>query len=462
MTAVETVVHGGQVVEESWAGAADLWLRDGKVMAVVDADAPIPPGADVIDARGCLILPGGVDPHCHVDCTAGEFVTRDGYAECSRAALLGGTTTLGDFAIPVRGETTASAFDTRRPRITDGYCDVALHGGVIDWSDDLPEQLAYLVAEGVPTVKMYTTYQGALMAGERTILRVMDLLHRLGGMAVMHCETDTLIVDRQEKLAELGPITADLMAQSRTPLAETSSVALILALAESVGAPVYVVHQSTAAAVELLSAARLRGITAYSEAVTHNLVLDDSVYAGPLPEHFVCCPPMRPAAERDRLAGHVVTGEIYTVASDHNCFDLAQKHIHDDVRAMPNGLPGVQTRMPITFSEFVVRRGLPPTRFVQLVAANPARALGLYPRKGTLMPGADADVVIWDPQRHSTIRADELAMATDFTPFEGFEVQGGARDVFVRGRPVVREWEFVIEEPVGQFVLGQTPCGSHA
>jgi len=270
---------------------------------------------------------------------------------------------------------------------------------------------------------------------------------------VIHCEANHIIEDVQPRCPHEGRIAAEHMAATRPELAETASVAEVLAIAESIKAPVYFVHQSTPEAVELVAAARRRGLKAYTESVAHHLVLDDSLYRGEHPERYVCCPPLRPRPVVDGLGRHLATGEITTIGSDHCCYDTAQKESRrSDVRAMPNGLPGVETRLPVVFSEYVSRGALPVTRFVELTAANPARVNGLYPRKGTLMPGADADIAIWDPAAEWTITSDALHMATDYTPYEGREVTGRPRTVLVGGRVVVQDGELVDRTPHGRHL----------
>jgi dihydropyrimidinase len=457
---VDLVVRGGTVVEAGWTAPADVLVADGRVVALAAPGTALPAGsrgATEVDASGRLVMPGGVDPHCHIGCTVGEFTTRDDYAACTTAAVFGGTTTVVDFAIPQPGQGPADAAYAQRARATGALCDSALHGGVVDWDPSVPDQLAALVADGITTFKMYTTYRGTSMAAPDTILRTMRALRALGGMAIMHCESDAIIEDRLAHRAHAGGVHAAAMAHTRPALAETASVAEVLALAETAGAEVYVVHQSTAAAVDLVAAARRRGLRAHSETVVHNLVLDDSVYGREHPERYVCCPPMRPAADVERLARRLFTGEVDTVASDHNCFDLAQKEVRrDDVRVMPNGLPGVETRLPVLYSAFVAGRGLPATRFVELVSANPARANGLYPRKGTLLPGADADIVLWDPAAVWTLEASALHMATDYSPFEGTAMTGRPATVIVGGRPVVHEGRLLDPTPRGRHLPART------
>jgi dihydropyrimidinase len=460
------VIRGGTVAEAAWSAPADVFIAGGKVTALAEPGTPAPPGTAEIDAAGMLVLPGGVDPHCHVGFTSGDFTSLDDYRQCTTAAVFGGTTTIVDFAIPRPGQSPADAAHAQRAKAAGGLCDSALHACVVAWDDTVPEQLRSLVADGMPTVKMFTTYRGETMADEDTILKTMSTLRDLGGMVVIHCEANHIIEDTQTRCSHDGRIGAEHMAATRPELAETASVAEVLAIAESLKAPVYFVHQSTPEAVELVAAARRRGLAAWTESVAHHLVLDDGLYAGPAPERFVCCPPLRPRPVVDGLARHLATGEISTIGSDHCCYDVAQKQSRrTDVRAMPNGLPGVETRLPVIFSEFVAGGArpatLPVTRFVELTAANPARANGLYPRKGTLMPGADADVAVWDPAARWTITAGALHMATDYTPYEGRAVTGRPRTVLVGGRVVVHDGVLTDPEPRGRHLRARpiTPRG---
>ncbi|MGI8882355.1 MAG: dihydropyrimidinase [Jatrophihabitans sp.] len=452
---VGLVIRGGTVVDASWIGRADVHIADGRVHALTEPGASSGPGVDEIDAGGMLVLPGGVDPHCHVGFTSGAYTSLDGYAECTTAAVFGGTTTIVDFAIPRPGERPADVAWTQRAKAAEGLCDSALHGCVVDWDGSVPGQLTDMVHAGIPTVKMFTTYRGETMANADTILRVMSTLRDLNGMVVVHCEANHIIEDVQRECAARGRIDAANMAATRPALAETASVAEVLAIAESVRASVYFVHQSTAEAVELVSAARRRGHPAFSEAVAHHLTLDDGSYAMAHPERYVCCPPLRPRASVLELGRHLATGEITTVGSDHCCYDLEQKASNrTDVRAMPNGLPGVETRLPVVFSAYVVAGGLPLTRFVELTAANPARMNGLYPRKGSLLPGSDADIAIWNPRAQWTLTAESLHMRTDYTPYEGMSGTGRPVTVLVRGRVVVENDELVDATPRGQHIAG--------
>lgn len=410
----------------------------------------------VIDAAGRLVMPGGVDPHCHVAFASGDYTSLDDHAGATRAAVLGGTTTIVDFAIPARDSTPLEAVKLQLDRIRDSLCDVALHGCVIEWEPGTAEQLDRMTDLGVVTIKMYTTYRGETMANEDTILAVMAHLAASGGMALIHCEANHIIEENQRRSVSAGAIDAAHHNETRSQLAETASVAEVLAIAETVNAAVYFVHQSSPEAVELVSSARRRGINAFTEAVVHHLRLDDSLYLSENPARYVCCPPLRSADTVAGLQTKLLSAEINTVASDHCCYNLAQKEENStDVRHMPNGLPGVETRLPVAYSLLVKELAVPVTRFVELTSTNPAKLNGLYPRKGSLTPGSDADIVIWDPLEERRITSGDLHMSTDYTPFEGIKVTGWPRTVLVRGHLVVEDFELTEGDPVGAFVPGQ-------
>jgi dihydropyrimidinase len=432
----DLVVRGGTVVTDGWSGPADVVVAGGRVAALVEPGAVR--AADEVDATGRVVVPGGVDPHCHVGFTSGDFTSLDDYRRCTTAAVAGGTTTIVDFAIPRPGQAPADVAATQRAKAPEGLCDSALHASVVEWDATTAEQLRQLADEGLRTVKMFTTYRGESMADEDTFLRVMKTLGPLGGMVIAHCEANHLIEEQQAEQAAAGRISAAHHHETRPELAEDASVAQVLAIAESLGTPVYFVHQSTPAAVDQVATARRRGVRAYTETVAHHLTLDESVYGGEHPERFVCCPPLRARATVDALGTRLVSGAVATVGSDHCCYDTAQKtSIDTDVRRMPNGLPGVETRLVVVQDAFVRPGRLSWERFVEVTAAAPARLNGIYPRKGSLLPGSDADIAIWDPTAARTITTAELHMATDHTPYEGRRVLGWPTTVLVGGHVVV-------------------------
>jgi len=344
----------------------------------------------------------------------------------------------------------------QQAKASQGLCDTALHGCVVKWDASVPGQLRDLMAMGVVTVKMFTTYRGETMASDETIFKVMKELRDLGGMAFIHCEANHIIEEQQEHSSASGRIAARYHHQTRPAIAETASVSAVIAMAETLGTAVYLVHQSTPGCLELAAAARLRGIAVFSEAVTHHLVLDDSKYGEASPERYVCCPPLRPRPMVDAIAAGLWSDSISTIGSDHCCYDTRQKtSAMQDVRMMPNGLPGVELRMPVIFSEFVHKAGLPVERFVELCSTTPAKVNGIWPQKGELLPGSDADLVIWDPDATRLVRASELHMATDYSPFDGMEVIGWPETVLVRGHVVIHHGRLTDTRPRGMAVRAQ-------
>jgi dihydropyrimidinase len=458
----DLVIRNGTVVGPDAAVRADVVIAAGRVHALAEPGTPAP-GAAELDATDRLVLPGGVDPHCHVGFTSGVFTTLDGYPEATEAAIFGGTTTIVDFAIPRPGEVPLDVARRQQARATQGWCDSALHGCVVEWDDSVPRQLREMAAMGVRTIKMFTTYRDETMASDETVFKVMKELRGLGGMAFVHCEANHIIEEQQEHSAAAGRIAARYHRETRPPVAESASVANVISMAEALGTAVYLVHQSTPDCLALAAAARLRGVSVFSEAVTHHLVLDDGKYAGPHPEWFVCCPPLRPRPVVDAMAAGLWNGSITTIGSDHCCYDTQQKtSAMQDVRAMPNGLPGVEVRMPVAFSEFVHARGLPVERLVELCCTAPAQANGIWPQKGELLPGSDADVVIWDPAATRRVQARRLHMATDYSPYDGMEVTGWPETVLVRGQVVIDRGRRAESRSPGQAVAAReitTPAG---
>lgn len=456
----DLVVHGGTVVNAGGSVPATVVVSGGRIVAVQDPGLPLPPHDRAVDASGALVLPGGVDPHCHIGQRLGEYAQLDDYASASVAALWGGTTTVIDFAIPDPGQRPIDAVTERRALAEVSRCDTALHGCVVDWDDTTAAQIAEMAALGVRTIKLFTTYRDVVMAGPDTVLEVLRTLHAQGGIAYVHAEANHVIEDAQGLAVAARQAAAAHMPRTRPEIAESSAVAQVLATAEHVDAPVYFVHQTTPEAVDLVRAARRRGLRAYTETCPHYLYLDEGRYSAEHPERYVCCPPLRAADTVARLRSRALVGDVDALGSDHCCYSTAQKSEHShDVRVMPNGLPGVETRLPVAFTQLVDRGGMPVERFVAMFATNPARLNGLT-GKGVVAPGHDADLVVVDPRTRRPAQVAGLHMATDYTPYEGEELAGWPSVVVSGGRVVVDGDGFHDPGPVGR-ALHADPMPDH-
>ena len=456
----DIVITDARIVNADGASRGHILITDGRIESILDADQPPPPATRVIDAAGRVAIPGGIDGHCHVAQITGRFRTLDDYATTTSAALWGGTTTIMDFGIPRdASETPLEAARGKRELAREARCDVALHGAVISWDDTVPSQLDEMAEMGIRSVKMYMTNRGSTMSDGDTVLRVMKQMKRLDGLTIIHAEHDAIIVDCTEEHAAAGQIDIEHLHLTRPELAEEVSVREVLAMAEYVGTPVYFVHQSTPGAVDLVTDARERGLEAHSETCPHYLLLDDGVYASQFPEWFACCPPMRSAETVAALCERFAGGAIHTVSSDHSCYDLTQKRERtDDIREMPHGLPGVETRMPSAFTALVDDADASDeliARFVDLFSAGPARIHALA-GKGRIATGYDADLVLFDPDEARTVDGSALHMGTDFSPFHGRALRGWPQAVVAAGRVVLDDHGFHDPGAVGRLI-GRAP-----
>jgi dihydropyrimidinase len=450
---LDLLITNATVVNDNQTFRGDVGISGGVIATLsTPASTGRPAARRIIDADSRLLIPGGVDGHCHVEQVTGQHKSLDTFHTATVAALHGGTTTIIDFGIPAGPEESPVEAVQNKMRLIEGArCDVSLHGSVITWDQTVPAQLDWMADNGIRSVKLYTTNRGTTMADEETILNVMKEMVRLDGLTYVHTEHDAIVVDRTRVCAAAGQVDISHLHETRPAISEEASVREVLAIAKYTGAAVYFVHQTTPGAVDAVYQARAQGQTVFSETCPHYLCLDDSVYASTSPEKFACCPPMRPRASTEGLVDRLIRGQIDVVASDHSCYDLAQKQRYTaDVRRMPHGLPGVETRMPVAFTALVKNRGLSLQHFVDVFATAPARINGL-PTKGSIAVGFDADLVLFDAEESRTVDSAALHMGTDFSPFDGMELVGWPSTVISAGRVVLDDGVFRDPGPVGRF-----------
>jgi dihydropyrimidinase len=459
MTHTRTIIRGGTIVTTENAFSGDLAIV-GEQIAAVATDLPTTPQDRVIDATDCVVLPGIIDAHTHIQLDTGIYQTPDDWLIGTTTAACGGITTVIDFATQFPGQQLAEAVNNRREEAQPAVIDYGLHCMVTDLPPGREGELKELAELGVPSIKLYTTYRPNYYVGDATLLRLLRAAGEHGILTTVHCENDALVTAATEALVAAGEVSLSHHGRARPALAEVEAVNRVLFLAREIDAPVYIVHCSVARSVELVAQAWARGQIAFAETCPQYLLLNDSVYAGDEPYRFILQPPLRAAANSEELWELIEVGAVDVVATDSCDYTLDQKTAHPDFSKTPGGLPGIETLLPLMVSYGVAEGRIGWPDLVRMLSTNPARIFGLYPAKGSLMPGADADVTIYDPRGSETLVASDLHGLAGYTPFEGFVLRGHVKMTLSRGQVVYEEGEFKGQPGHGRFVAGQ-PFSAH-
>jgi len=452
----DTIIAGGQVVTATDTYRADLAITSGQI-AAVGLNLPRENAGKIIDATNRLVLPGGIDVHTHLDMPFGGTTSSDDFETGTRAAAFGGTTTLIDFAIQYKGQTLRTAFDTWMKK-ADGkaVCDYSFHCIITDIAGAQLEEMNALVREGITSFKLFMAYPGVFMLDDASIFKAFRAAGQNGGLICMHAENGGAIdVIVQQALAE-GKKSPKYHALTRPTTAEAEATARAIALAEMAGAPVYIVHMSCHDSLEKVREARDRGLPVYGETCPQYLYLSLENFDAPGFEgaKYVFTPPLREKWHQEKLWNGLKQDHLQVVSTDHCpfCFKEQKELGRDDFTKIPNGGPGVENRLSLIYSGGVAAGRFSMNRFVELVSTTPAKLFGLYPKKGTIAVGSDADVVIFNPERKHVISAATHHMRVDYSMFEGIEVTGMPEVVLSHGEVVVANNQFVGRKGAGRFV----------
>jgi dihydropyrimidinase len=455
---MKTLIHGGTVVTAEGSFPADV-LVEGETIAAVGRDlaTSLAENADKrIDAAGKYVIPGAIDVHTHMELPFGGTFAKDTFETGSRAAAWGGTTTILDFAVQSRGNSLREGLDAWHAK-AEGNCavDYGFHMIMSDVTDATLAEMDGLVAEGVTTFKLFTAYPGVFFSDDGAIFRALEQTASNGGLIMMHAENGPAIDVVAARAISEGKTDPYYHGVVRYPVFEGEATNRVIRLAEAAGAPVYIVHLSARDALVEVSAARDRGSAAFAETCPQYLFLTlDDMGNGFEGAKFVCSPPLRPADHAPELWKGLATNDLQVVSTDHCPFDyVGQKELgRGDFRKIPNGLPGVENRVDLLHDGGVVPGRITRERWVEIISTAPARLFGLYPRKGAVAVGSDADLVVYDPAAKHTISAATHHMNVDYSCYEGREVQGWSTVVLSRGKTIIENGAYVGQKGDGRFL----------
>jgi dihydropyrimidinase len=455
-----TLIRGGTLVTADGEQRADL-LMVGETIAAVGPALDAPAGAQIIDAGGAYVMPGGIDPHTHMELPFMGTVASEDFFTGTSAAAAGGTTMCIDFVIPNPGQRILEAYETWRGWAEKAACDYSFHVAITWWDQSVREDMGTLARErGVNSFKHFMAYKNAIMCDDETLVNSFLRCQELGALPTLHAENGELVYVLQQKVYDAGFRGPEGHPLSRPPEVEGEAANRAIRIAEVLGVPVYIVHTSCEDALGAITRARLEGQQVFGEVLAQHLVIDDSVYRNPdwdTASHYVMSPPFRAKEHQDALWRGLQAGMLQTTATDHCCFCTPQKRAgREDFRKIPNGTGGVEDRMAVLWHHGVRSGKLTPSQFVAATSTNAARIFNVHPKKGALVPGADADVVVWDPALARTISAKTHHQNIDFNIYEGMEVVGNPVHTFSRGAHVYDRGQLRTVRGAGRYV--DRPC----
>lgn len=446
------VIKGGKIVSADHTYEADILIEGDKITAIgKDLD-----GGEVIDATGCFVMPGGIDPHTHLEMPFMGTHSADDFESGTLAALSGGTTMVVDFCLPAPEQSLLEAFDLWTEKSKKACTDFSYHMAVTWWSEQVFDEMAEVVKRGVNTFKHFMAYKGALMIEDDEMFSSFERCAAIGAMPLVHAENGDIVAHLQEKYLAAGITGPEGHSYSRPPEVEGEAANRAIMIADAAGVPLYVVHVSCEQAHEAVHRARLKGMRVYGEPLIQHLTLDDGEYQTGDWDHSarrVMSPPFRDKKHQDNLWAGLAAGSLQVVATDHCAFTTEQKRLgHNNFTQIPNGTGGLEDRMPVLWTKGVCTGRLTENEFVAVTSTNIAKILNLYPRKGVLAVGSDADIAIWDPEASKTISAETQISIIDYNVFEGFEVTGLPRYTISRGDVVWKDGKLDVKKGRGEFI----------
>lgn len=452
---MRSLITNGTVVTALGSYEADVLIDEGTIVQI--GRGLLAEGAETIDASGKYVMPGAIDVHTHLDTPWGTtYTTVDDWRAGSIGAACGGTTTIVDFALQTTGQSLKEAIDGWHEKAAgNSVVDYSFHAMVLDLNDDVLKEIPELIErEGIPSFKVFMAYKGVVQVDDETMLKTMLSASEHGGLVMVHAENGDAIQVLQDRFAAEGNLGVEFWPRSRPPELEAEAAHRAITLAGLVEAPLYIVHVSSALAVEEIARGRAGGVKVYGETCPQYLVLDESRYLRDDGAKWVMAPPLREVSNQEQLWRALEVGTLQCVATDHSAWPLKdfKDQSLEDFRFMIQGAPGIEERPSLVYTYGVDEGRISLNRYVDVVATSPAKLFGLYPRKGDIAVGSDADIVVWDPSGERELSVDQIHGNTDYSSFEGLRVKGSPSLVMSRGRALARERAFVGGSGGGEFL----------
>ncbi len=453
---MSTLIRGGTVVTAEHSFRADVYCADGAI-AAIGSDLDVPSGARAIDAGGQFVMPGGIDPHTHMELPFMGTVASEDFESGTAAALAGGTTMIIDFVIPSPKQSLLEAYDMWRGWSKKACADYSFHVAVTWWSEQVRDEIGVLARDrGVNSFKHFMAYKNAIMADDEVLVNSFARARELGAICTVHAENGELVFRLQQELLKAGITGPEGHALSRPPAVEGEAANRAIRIAQVLNVPVYIVHNSCRESLEAITRARNEGQRVFGEVLAGHLLVDDSVYRHPNWETaaaYVMSPPFRAKEHQEALWRGLQAGNLQTTATDHCCFCAPQKAMgRNDFSKIPNGTGGVEDRMAVLWHHGVGSGRLTMNEFVRVTSTNAAQIFNLYPRKGSVTIGADADLVVWDPKASRTISAKTHHQKIDFNIFEGMTVTGGPSHTISQGKIVWADGKLDTVRGAGRYI----------
>lgn len=450
------IIKNGTLISSEKMLKADIAIQNNKIIEISANIIPTA-GDEVYDASGCYVFPGFIDGHTHFDMDTGTAHTADDFVSGTKAAVASGTTTIVDFATQEKGQSLKDAYDVWMKKAKDkSSCNYRFHMAITDWNESVKEEMDKMPELGVTSFKMYMAYD-SLLSNDAEILACLKKIKEIDGVLGVHCENGTLINELVKEKIEAGETAPSAHPASRPDYVEAEAINRLAYISTLADHPVNIVHLSSLAGLEEIRNVRKRNQTITVETCPQYLLLDDHYYDLDNFEgaKYVISPPLRKAKDNKALIQAIVDGEIDTIATDHCSFNFKKdKELgKEDFRKIPNGAPGVEHRPQLIYTYLVEDGCIDVMRMCELMSTNPAKRYGMYPEKGTLEVGSDADIVIFSPDYEGVITASKQIQNVDYTPFEGFKIKGQAKNVFVNGECVVEDGT-IVKENQGTYVFG--------